>query len=33
MYKFTHRNPEMKLDRDSTAFLLTDIQNEFLTEG
>lgn len=33
MYVFTHRNPEMQLDKAHTALVLADIQNEFLTEG
>jgi biuret amidohydrolase len=33
MFTFTHRNPEMQLDRAHTALVLADIQNEFLTEG
>ena len=33
MHVFTHRNPEMELDRPRTALVLADIQNEFLTEG
>lgn len=32
MYTFTHRNPEMQLDKAHTALVLADIQNEFLTE-
>jgi nicotinamidase-related amidase len=30
MFTFTHRNPEMQLDKSRTALVLTDIQNEFL---
>jgi nicotinamidase-related amidase len=30
MLKFTHRNPEMKLDKPRTALVLTDLENEFL---
>jgi nicotinamidase-related amidase len=33
MYLFTHKNPEIQLDREHTALVVTDIQNEFLTEG
>ncbi|MGY6163933.1 isochorismatase family protein [Paraburkholderia strydomiana] len=32
MFTFTHRNPEMQLDRHHTALVLADIQNEFLSE-
>jgi len=32
MYTFTHRNPEMQLDKKHTALVLADIQNEFLDE-
>jgi biuret amidohydrolase len=32
MLTFTHRNPEMQLDKGRTALVLADIQNEFLTE-
>jgi biuret amidohydrolase len=32
MFTFTHRNPEMQLDKGHTALVLADIQNEFLTE-
>src|ERR1700743_1931666 len=32
MYLFTHRNPEMQLDKSHTALVLADIQNEFLKE-
>ena len=31
-FTFTHRNPEMQLDRKHTAVVLADIQNEFLIE-
>jgi nicotinamidase-related amidase len=30
MFTFTHRNPEMQLDKPHTALVLADIQNEFL---
>src|ERR1700753_1411401 len=30
MFTFTHRNPEMQLDKKRTALVLADIQNEFL---
>ena len=30
MFTFTHRNPEMQLDKQRTALVLADIQNEFL---
>ena len=30
MFTFTHRNPEMQLDKERTALVLADIQNEFL---
>lgn len=33
MFTFTHRNAEMQLDKEHTALVLADIQNEFLTEG
>ncbi|MEI6001652.1 cysteine hydrolase [Paraburkholderia bengalensis] len=33
MFTFAHRNPEMLLDRTSTALVLADIQNEFLSES
>jgi nicotinamidase-related amidase len=33
MYLFTHRNPEMALDRRHSALVLADIQNDFLTES
>lgn len=32
-FMFTHRNPEMQLDKQHTALVLADMQNEFLTEG
>lgn len=32
MYVFTHRNPEMQLDRQHAALVLADLQNEFLEE-
>lgn len=32
MTLFTHRNPEMQLDKKHTALVLADIQNEFLSE-
>jgi len=32
MYVFTHRNPEMQLDKQCTALVLADLQNEFLEE-
>ena len=32
MYVFTHRNPEMQLDKQHTALVLADLQNEFLEE-
>jgi nicotinamidase-related amidase len=32
MLKFTHRNPEMELDKKHTALVLADMQNEFLEE-
>ncbi|MGF6505862.1 cysteine hydrolase family protein [Paraburkholderia sp. 32] len=32
MFTFTHRNPEMQLEKGHTALVLTDIQNEFLSE-
>ena len=31
MYTFTHRNPEMELEKKRTALVLADIQNEFLS--
>ena len=31
MVTFTHRNPEMELERKRTALVLADIQNEFLS--
>ncbi|MET9123423.1 isochorismatase family cysteine hydrolase [Streptomyces sp. NPDC004528] len=30
---FTHRNPEMQLDKQHTALVLADIQNDFLSEN
>ena len=33
MFTFTHRNPEMLLDKEHTALVLADIQNEFLQPG
>jgi nicotinamidase-related amidase len=33
MTLFTHRAPEVKLDKERTALVLVDIQNDFLTEG
>jgi nicotinamidase-related amidase len=30
MFVFTHRNPEMQLDKSRTALVLADMQNEFL---
>lgn len=33
MTTFTHRNPEMELQKDRTALVLVDIQNDFLTDG
>jgi nicotinamidase-related amidase len=33
MFTFTHRNPEMQLDKKRTALVLADIQNDFLTAG
>jgi biuret amidohydrolase len=33
VYTFTHRNPEMQLDKAHTALVLADIQNEFLAES
>ncbi len=32
MFTFTHRNPEMQLDKKRTALFLADMQNEFLEE-
>lgn len=32
MQIFTHRNPEMQLDKHHTALVLADIQNEFLSD-
>ncbi len=29
-FRFTHRNPEMQLDKPRTALMVTDLQNEFL---
>jgi nicotinamidase-related amidase len=33
MFKFTHRIPDMQLDKPHTALVLTDMQNEFLEEA
>jgi nicotinamidase-related amidase len=33
MFTFTHRNPEMQLDKHRTALVLADMQNEFLQEA
>ncbi|MGY6126916.1 isochorismatase family cysteine hydrolase [Paraburkholderia caledonica] len=33
MTLFTHRAPEVILDKERTALVLVDIQNDFLTEG
>jgi nicotinamidase-related amidase len=33
MTLFTHRTPEMHLEKDRTALVLVDIQNDFLTDG
>jgi biuret amidohydrolase len=33
MFTFTHRNPEMQIDKPHTALVLADIQNEFLDEA
>ena len=33
MTLFTHRNPEMQLDKEHTALVLVDMQNEFLSEN
>jgi nicotinamidase-related amidase len=33
MYIFTHRNPEMQIDKQHTALVLADMQNEFLDEA
>jgi nicotinamidase-related amidase len=33
MFTFTHRNPEMLLDKEHTALVLADLQNEFLQPG
>jgi nicotinamidase-related amidase len=30
MFKFKHQNPEMQLDKEHTALVFTDLQNEFL---
>ena len=30
MFTFTHRNPEMQIDKPHTALVLADMQNEFL---
>ncbi len=30
---FTHRAPEIQLEKERTALVLVDIQNDFLTEG
>jgi nicotinamidase-related amidase len=32
MFLFTHRNPEVQLDKEHTALVLADMQNEFLEE-
>jgi Isochorismatase family len=32
MFTFTHRNPEMQIDKPRTALVLADMQNEFLEE-
>jgi len=32
MFVFTHRNPEMQIDKQHTALVLADMQNEFLEE-
>jgi nicotinamidase-related amidase len=32
MFAFTHRNPEMQIDKEHTALVLADMQNEFLQE-
>jgi nicotinamidase-related amidase len=32
MFTFTHRNPEMQLDKRRTALVLADMQNEFLED-
>src|ERR1700743_3272008 len=29
-FKFTHRNPDMQIDKARTALVVTDLQNEFL---
>jgi nicotinamidase-related amidase len=33
VFTFTHRNPEMQIDREHTALVLADMQNEFLEEN
>jgi nicotinamidase-related amidase len=33
MFTFTHRNPAMLLDKEHTALVLADLQNEFLQPG
>jgi hypothetical protein len=33
MTLFTHRNAEMQLDKEHTALVLVDMQNEFLSEN
>jgi hypothetical protein len=33
MFTFTHRNPEMLLDKEQTALVLADIQNERIQGG
>jgi len=33
MVTFTHRNPEMQLEKGRTALVLVDIQNDFLVHG
>ena len=30
MFTFTHRNPEIQIDKPRTALVLADMQNEFL---
>lgn len=32
-FTFTHRNPEMQLDKKHTALVFADLQNEFLVES
>ena len=32
MFTFTHRNPEMQIDKQHTALVLADMQNEFLED-